>query len=156
MLNHINPITIIKFRIIMREKEASQRNGKKQRLDKWLKLVCLYKTRSDSLAACEGRKVKINNLTAKPGKSVAAGDEITINKSGKYRIFEVLKVPVKSISKKEARECYKEVTPHAIPKEIEELVEFAQKSEPVFQTKYKGRPTKKERRNLVNFKTHNN
>ena len=48
----------------------------KVRVDKWLWAARFYKTRSLASDACDGNKVAINTLTAKPAKEVKAGDMV--------------------------------------------------------------------------------
>ena len=48
------------------------------RLDVWLDIACLFKTRSEAKRACEGGKVDVNGEHAKPNvcASAAASDTI--------------------------------------------------------------------------------
>ncbi|MFC1553085.1 RNA-binding S4 domain-containing protein [candidate division KSB1 bacterium] len=124
-----------------------------QRLDKWLKIVRLFKTRKLAAHACESHKVKVNEVTSKPAKNIRIGDEVVIRLRGKYRSFEVLGVPKRSISTKLAREMYKETTPRSLTDEQEELVKLSLKSVKREKPKYPGRPTKKSRRELDKWKT---
>ena len=48
------------------------------RLDKWLWAARFFKTRSMAHEAIEGGKVYVDNIRAKPSRSVSVGDEITI------------------------------------------------------------------------------
>ena len=40
------------------------------RLDVWLDIACLFKTRSEAKRACEGGKVDVNGEHAKPNRAV--------------------------------------------------------------------------------------
>jgi len=46
------------------------------RLDVWLDVACLFKTRSDAQAACRNRKLSVNGQVAKPNRRLHVGDEI--------------------------------------------------------------------------------
>ncbi len=48
------------------------------RLDKWLWAARFFKTRSMAHEAIEGGKVYVDNIRAKPSRSVSVGDEINI------------------------------------------------------------------------------
>ncbi|KPK88332.1 hypothetical protein AMJ80_11195, partial [bacterium SM23_31] len=61
-----------------------------QRLDKWLKIVRLFKTRRMAAEACNKRLVKVNDVTSKPSKNIVVDDEIIIRLRGRYRSFKVL------------------------------------------------------------------
>ena len=50
------------------------------RLDVWLDVACLFKTRSEAQKACRGGKVDVNGQTAKPNRLLSAGDEIQIGR----------------------------------------------------------------------------
>ena len=40
------------------------------RLDVWLDVACLFKTRSEAKRACEGGKVDVNGQTARPNRLI--------------------------------------------------------------------------------------
>lgn len=48
------------------------------RLDKWLWAARFFKTRSMAHEAIEGGKVYVDNIRAKPSRSVSVGDAITL------------------------------------------------------------------------------
>ena len=50
------------------------------RIDVWLDVACLFKTRSEAQKACKGGKVSVNGQSAKPHLSVQPGDEISIGR----------------------------------------------------------------------------
>ena len=45
------------------------------RLDVWLDVTCLFKTRSEAQKACRGGKVDVNGQAAKPHREMKPGDE---------------------------------------------------------------------------------
>mgnify|MGYP005869099779 CR=1 FL=1 len=104
-----------------------------QRLDKWLNIACLFKTLSQA---------------AKPAKLVKRGDRITIKSSaGKFINLTILGLSHKNVSAKEARLLYEKEEPE-LSEEARELLALFSKSFKVHRSKYKGRPTKKERRKM--------
>ena len=50
------------------------------RLDVWLDVACLFKTRSEAKRACEGGKVDVNGEKAKPHRMLREGDRIRITR----------------------------------------------------------------------------
>jgi ribosome-associated heat shock protein Hsp15 len=121
------------------------------RLDKWLKISRICKTRAVAARACEGGKVKVNNVTAKPARTLHIGDILTIKTRERYRTVTVLEIVHKSISGKDARLLYEEHQPQ-ISQESKDLFEMLQKWDRVGRRTYKGRPTKKERRQIDKLK----
>ncbi len=125
-----------------------------ERIDKWLNYVCLYKTRAKATKACDERRIKINNQVAKPSKTVQKGDLVTIkNKGGKFTNYTVLAVTHQNIPAKEARNLYEKEEIELTP-EAKELAELYDRSVQNDRRKFKGRPTKKERRELEKLRGH--
>ena len=57
------------------------------RLDKWLWAARFFKTRSMAHEAIEGGKVYVDNIRAKPSRSVSVGDEMIITTTrGRFQI----------------------------------------------------------------------
>ncbi len=130
-------------------KDESQQGG--VRLDKWLKFSRLFKTRAVAARACDDGKVKVNEVKSKSARLVKVGDLITIKVKSKYRTFEVLRIVHKGISNKDAKELYEEQIVE-ISEDAKELFELLQEWDSHGRRKYKGRPTKKERRDLDKLK----
>ncbi len=119
-----------------------------QRLDKWLKIARLFKTRSLATAACEERRVKVNGTVAKPAKEIRPGDTLTIRThGGTYLDLEVLQLCNKSIAAAQARLLYELHVQERTPEE-EALMRLFATAVKRIKPAYKGRPTKKERRRL--------
>ncbi len=123
-----------------------------QRIDKWLNISCLFKTRAKATKACDERRIKINGEVAKPAKTVKPGDELTIkNSGGKFTNYKVLAISHKNLSAKDAKHLY-EKEEIELSDEAKELMELFSGSVKRQKPKYKGRPTKKERRKLDKFR----
>lgn len=90
------------------------------RLDTWLDVACLFKTRSEAQKACKLGKVSVNGAAAKPHRDVKAGDKIEINRPlGRKQLLTVLGLASTHIPKAEARLLYEDRTPTPTPEEIE-------------------------------------
>ena len=50
------------------------------RLDVWLDVACLFRTRSEAQKACRGGKVDVNGQPAKPNRRMRTGDEVLISR----------------------------------------------------------------------------
>ena len=131
--------------------ESVQRE-ESQRLDKWLKIARLFKTRKLAADACNKRLVKVNDVTSKSAKNIHIGDDIIIRLRGRYRSFKVNGISKRSISAMLARDLYEETTESNLTPEEKELIELTAKIIKHDRSKYKGRPTKKTRRDLARWK----
>ena len=106
----------------------------------WLKLVCLFKHRTDATEACKGGKVKLNGSRVKPAADVKEGDVVEFYDGGDhYRRVVVKDVPVTNVSKEVARTMYVDETP---AREKADVVTA------IFRERGAGRPTKKDRREM--------
>jgi ribosome-associated heat shock protein Hsp15 len=113
------------------------------RLDVWLDVACIFATRSQAKAACEGGKVDVNDVRAKPHRLVRAGDRIEVTTGpGRKRSLVVRAVAERSIAKARARELYEDLTPKPTPEEIEAR-RFERMSAPV---RDPGRPDRRTQR----------
>lgn len=94
--------------------------GEFLRLDVWLDVACLFKTRSEAQKACSGGKVDVNGVTAKPHRNVKPGDAITISRPfGRKQTLKVRVLAERHVPKAEARTLYEDTTPPLSPDEIE-------------------------------------
>lgn len=120
------------------------------RLDVWLDVACLFKTRSQAQKACKGGKVEVNGARGKPGRTVEPGDELRISRRGWKQLVVVRDLADRHIPKAEARELYEDVTPEPTPEErkIRELARQAGLRHPGAG----GAPDKRERRRLRRLK----
>ena len=50
------------------------------RLDIWLDVACLFRTRSEAQKACKAGKVEVNGQPAKPHREIRPGDELVISR----------------------------------------------------------------------------
>ena len=90
------------------------------RLDIWLDVACLFKTRSEAKRACEGGKIEVNGEHAKSHRAVREGDEITISRGfGRHQTVVVRGVMDAHVKKSDARTLYEDLTPKPTLEEIE-------------------------------------
>lgn len=109
------------------------------RIDLWLKLVCLFKHRSEATDACKGGLVKINGSRVKPSADVKLNDVVEIV-SPRYRKVVAIGIPLHNVSKEVARtEMFRDETPPP-SKELTPT--------PAHRDRGLGRPTKKDRRDV--------
>lgn len=90
------------------------------RLDVWLDVACVFKTRSEATKACRLGKVSVNGATAKPHRLVKAGDRLVVQRPmGRKQLLTVLGLADSHISRAEARLLYEDTSPKPTPEEIE-------------------------------------
>jgi len=121
-----------------------------QRLDIWLDVACLFKTRSEAKRACEGGKVDVNGEHAKPNRAVREGDRVRISRGfGQFQDVIVRILIDQHVKKAEARALYDDVTPKPTPEEIER-----RRMERVYRaaSQAAGTPDRRRRREIRRFK----
>ena len=90
------------------------------RLDVWLDVACLFKTRSEAQQACRGGKVEVNGQGVKPNKILHPGDEIRITRGGgRKQIVLVLTLVEHHVARADARKLYVDRTPPPTQDEID-------------------------------------
>ncbi len=120
------------------------------RLDIWLDVACLFKTRSEAKRACEGGKVTVNDEHAKPHRLVREGDRIRISRGfGRHQDVVVRIVLDQHVKKTEARALYDDLTPPPSEAEIEmRRMERAYRAA----AQAAGTPDRRRRREIRRFK----
>ena len=90
------------------------------RLDVWLDITCLFRTRSEAQKACKTGRVDVNGQTAKAHREIRTGDEIVISRPlGRKQTVVVRGLADRHIARAEARELYEDRTPAPSEQEIE-------------------------------------
>jgi ribosome-associated heat shock protein Hsp15 len=119
----------------------------KFRIDKWLWAARFFKTRSLAITAIESGKVQVKNERVKPAKALTVGDMVSIQ-SGNYQyLVEVLALSSKRGPAPEAQKLYCETDES---RQRREVILAQLKADP--QPFFKGRPTKRDRREIEHFK----
>jgi len=131
---------------------ASRADARKpMRLDKWLKMARIYKSREEAARACEMGRIKINGFEAKPSKDIKVGDELVIKVEKHYRTLQIKEIPHRGLSAKDAKLAYHESTPELSPETVE-LMKLMRRAEREQRPPAKGRPTKRDRRMIERFR----
>ena len=114
------------------------------RLDKWLWHTRFFKTRSYATDACKGNQIKVNEVKAKPSKEIKKGDLIELRKGPLLLSIQVIELLTQRVSAVKSKEFFKDLTPP------EKYLEAEAESKR-FRMHTKGKPTKKQRRELEEF-----
>jgi ribosome-associated heat shock protein Hsp15 len=100
--------------------------------------------------ACKAGKIKLNDIVVKPSALVVIGNEIEVKRNGFNFSFKVLHILKSRVSAVLAAPCYQNITSE------EELNKykswFVGKSGVEVRDKGTGRPTKRDRRQIEEFK----
>ena len=122
--------------------------SEKLRIDKYLWAIRIFKTRSLAAEVCVNGKVKFNGLNVKPSKTVNIGDRYEIKTQEKKWLIEITALLQSRVQFSEAIKYYLDLT-------LREEKLKIQRSAFIFDTgkrkSKKGRPTKKEKRDLDEF-----
>jgi ribosome-associated heat shock protein Hsp15 len=122
------------------------------RLDVWLDVSCLFRTRSEAQRACRGGKVDVNGQAAKPHREIKPGDEIIIRRPlGRRQHVVVRGLAERHVAKAEARELYEDLTPKPTPEEVE-MRRIERLTRAFLRPAGAGAPDKRERRALRRLK----
>jgi ribosome-associated heat shock protein Hsp15 len=122
------------------------------RLDVWLDVACLFRTRSEAKRACEGGKVEVNGEHAKPHRLLREGDRLRISRGfGRHQDVIVRIVLDQHVKKSESRALYDDVTPLPSAAEIE-----LRRMERTYRAAADaaGTPDRRRRREIRRFKGH--
>lgn len=118
------------------------------RIDKCLWAFRIFKTRALASEACAGGKVKIGGTAVKASRNIKAGDIIQVRKGVIKYLYRVKKTAEKRMGAKLVPDFLEDMTPE------EELAKLESSHKQPLQTREKGqgRPTKKERRIMDEFR----
>lgn len=119
-----------------------------QRLDKWLWAARFYKTRGLAVEAISGGKVHVNGQRVKPSRTVRIDDTLTISKPPYEYEVVIHGLNLQRRPASEAEQLYQETT-QSLDKR--ELLREQIKNEPLGFRQQKGRPSKRDRRNIIKF-----
>jgi ribosome-associated heat shock protein Hsp15 len=124
---------------------------KKVRIDKWLWSVRIFKSRTLATDACKGGKVKVGGSSIKPSYLLGEGEVVVVRKNGFNFEFQALQLIEKRVGAAIAVTCYTNVTPEEEKQKYEAWFINATRSTEA-RAAGTGRPTKKERREMDEFK----
>ena len=118
-----------------------------ERVDKYLFAMRIYKTRSIAADACKKGRVKMNGTELKPSRSFHIGDVFTVRKGPITYTYKVLQLSANRLGAKLVPEYMQDIT-SADQLELLELARLAAQSG---RDRGSGRPTKKDRRDIITF-----
>jgi ribosome-associated heat shock protein Hsp15 len=119
------------------------------RLDKWLWAARFFKTRALATAAVAGGKVKLNGERAKAAKAIRPGDALNIHIGPYEYVVRVLALSARRGPAAQAAKLYEESeSSQAARNELATRLAAERR----LVTPPKGRPGKKERRQIIRFK----
>lgn len=119
------------------------------RLDKWLQVARVFKTRTQATKACELSRVRVNGIAVKPHRLLQLGDRVEIEVVPDWtRTLVVRELAERPLPKAEAPRVYEDLSPPRPPRDaLERLI----RRPLVTREAGAGRPTKKERREMDDF-----
>jgi len=124
------------------------------RLDIWLDVACLVRTRSQAKELCDGGKVEVNGERAKPHRAVRPGDRVSVALvPGFGRVVIVRELAECHVPKARARELYEDVTPPPTQEELEQR-QLRRLAPPPAPPRGTGRPEKRDRRKMDRLRGH--
>lgn len=122
------------------------------RLDIWLDVACLFRTRSEAQKACKLGKIEVNGQTAKPHRDVRAGDRLVISRPlGRRQTIVAVGLADRHVAKAEARALYEDLTPPPTPEEVE-MRRMERLARQFMRPASAGSPDKRERRKIRRLK----
>jgi ribosome-associated heat shock protein Hsp15 len=119
------------------------------RIDKWLWAARFFKTRALAQAAVVGGKIRLHDERIKPAKDIKVGDALAI-RIGEFE----WRVVVRALSARrgpaeEARKLYEE-NAESVAQRLAQIAD--RKALGSLAGERKGRPTKRERRQIIRFR----
>ena len=122
-----------------------------QRLDIWLDIACLFRTRSEAQKACKTGRISVNGQASKAHREVKPGDQIVISRPlGRKQTLVVQGIAERHIAKAEARALYEDLTPKPTEDEVE--MRRITRLAAAFNRLPAVRPDKRERRRIRKMK----
>jgi ribosome-associated heat shock protein Hsp15 len=119
------------------------------RIDKWLWAARFFKTRSLAARSCELGRIESNRQPAKPAREVRIGDMLRItNDGGDFEVQVLLLSEVRGPASV-AQTLYRETEPS---RELRQKVAAERKAMKQFEELPAGRPSKRDRRRIIQFR----
>src|SRR5579862_490125 len=118
-------------------------------MDKWLWAARFFKTRSLAERSCELGRIESNGVRVKPAREVRIGDLLRIkNDSGEFQV-EVLALSEMRGPAPVAQKLYQETE---ASREMRMKVAEERKAMPHFESTREGKPSKRDRREIVRLR----
>ena len=113
------------------------------RIDKWLWMVRLFKTRSMATDACNAGKVNMDGNNLKPSKNIKENEIYVVRIGQLEKTVQVLGSPKSRVGAPLVPQFYTDLTP---PEEYERVKMLSMRFE--HRDRGEGRPTKRDRRQI--------
>ena len=126
----------------------TNRDDSRIRIDKWLWVARFFKTRSLAAQAVAGGRVQLNGQRVKPAHDLKSGDELVIHIGALEWEIEVRALSMQRGPASEAQKLYAE-REASRERRLEAVAARKQAVAPIRHEK--GRPTKRDRRDLRRF-----
>ena len=117
------------------------------RIDKYLWAIRFYKSRNEASNACKKGHVRIDEVIVKPSREIFGTEKIFLRKNQMEFTLLVLGIPKSRVGAKLLERYVKDLTPENIRKARKEIA--INQAYNRFETG--GRPSKKNRRDLMDF-----
>jgi len=119
------------------------------RIDIWLWAARFFKTRALAKRACELGRIESNGQPAKPAREVRVGDRLRVTTEGGEYQVQVLRLSVVRGPAPVARGLYFETE---ASRELRKKLADERKAMKQFEELPAGRPSKRDRRKIINFR----
>ena len=123
------------------------------RIDKWLWAARFFKTRALAARACDLGRIQANRQPAKPAREVHVGDLLDIKTEGAEFQVEVLALSAVRGPSAVAQTLYRETD---TSRELRMKLAAERKAMRDFNPAPEGRPTKRDRRRIIEFRSERN
>ena len=116
------------------------------RLDRWLHVARVYKTRSLATKACQLSRVTVNGVAVKPHRELQLGDRVEVEVTPDWkRVLVVRELAEKTLAKSEVPRLFEDLSP---PRPSADPLARLLRRPPVARDTGAGRPTKRQRREI--------
>ena len=119
------------------------------RIDKWLWAARFFKTRAQASKSCDMGRILSNGIEAKPARDVRVGDKLRVKNEGGEFDIEVLELREMRGPAAAAQALYRETE---ASREMRAKVAAERKAMQQFAPLPEGRPGKRDRRRIIQFR----
>jgi ribosome-associated heat shock protein Hsp15 len=113
--------------------------NERERVDKWLWAVRVFKTRTAATDACAAGRVTVDGEVVKPAARIGVGQEVRVRRGDRLVVLGVREVIAKRVGAPRAAECVEDRSPPVPAADGPDLPV-------VVRERGAGRPTKRDRR----------
>jgi ribosome-associated heat shock protein Hsp15 len=119
------------------------------RIDKYLWAIRVYKTRSIATEACRMGRVRCNGAVAKASREIKTGDRLDVRQHSITCSYQILALLPTRVAASKVPEFARDITS---PEELEKLTALSSTTAFEWRDAGSSRPTKRERREIDEFK----